>query len=361
LQLRKLQLKNFRCFNTLDLDLNSNLVLIQGDNGSGKTSILEALSYLCFLKSFRTHVTKELIHEQNQSFFIKAEFESPEYNEIQVGFSGKKRVVKINGKLIQSYKELMVYYRTITLTEDDLDLIKGSPEIRRSFIDQHILLNNPQSLHLFRKYKQILENRNALLFKGRYQYEDYTLWTEALWQQAKLIQKIRIDSLLQIEAELNNLILQNFPELKVKFQYEAKLHLQQEHFSDFIGQNPNLLINEEYQKRSLFGTHLDDFSIIFSDRKTKIFASRGQQKLLVLLTKVAQIKLLCQLGYQDSITFLLDDFMTDFDSKKIESLVNMLCCLGIQLIFTCPTVDSKLKSLLTQKNVLIIHLNESPI
>lgn len=354
MQLTKLQLRNFRCFDQINIDLDAPLILIQGQNGSGKTSILEALSYLCFLRSFRTHITKELVNEENYSFFIKAGFSGIDYSEIQVGFSNKKRLVKIDGKVIQSYKDIMNYYRTVTLIDDDLDLIRGSPENRRSFIDQYIILENPQLLHTLRKYKQILENRNALLFKGDYKYDDYLLWTKALCNQGKIIQQFRIEALQAIEKELNNIVSTYFPELKISFKYEPKFNLQND---SFIQIEQKFYHNEQIYKRSLFGPHLDDFSIIFLEKKTKAFASRGQQKLLVLLIKVAQIKILINSSKQlGCMVFLLDDFMTDFDTKKIEILIPMLCSLGVQLIFTSPLSDSFLKQILIEKNALIVYL-----
>jgi DNA replication and repair protein RecF len=357
LQLRKLQLKNFRCFDQLSIDIDSPLILIEGNNGSGKTSILEALSYLCFLRSFRTHITKDLINDQKENFFIKAEFCNPDNNEIQVGFSNKKRLIKVNGSSVKTYKDLIESYRPITLIEDDLDLIKGSPEIRRIFIDQCILLNNPQILETFKKYKQVLERKNALLNKGSVKYEDYCLWTESLWKYGKIIQKVRIENLSLISIELNKIILQNFPELKVNFKYETKYNLQQEKFEEFLNLSPYLFNNEQLYKRSLFGTHLDDFSITFHDKKTKTFASRGQQKLVILLIKIAQIELLKSYGFSKSLVFLLDDFMTDFDYKYLQALIPLLYSLNIQLIFTCPTQESALKRLLIEKNALIVNLN----
>lgn len=361
MQLNRLQLKNFRCFNELDINLSSPIVLIEGKNGSGKTTILEALSYLCYLRSFRTHITKDMIHEDSNNFFVKIELsnqEEPttETYQIKAGFSGRKRLVKINDKAVQSYKELMHYYRTITLTEDDLGLIKEGPELRRSFIDQHIMLHDSQSLQDFRKYKKLLANRNALLFKGSYTKEDYFLWTQSLWAQSNKIQRMRISALKAIDNELEAIIETNFPKLKVVFKYEPKDKKICDSFEEFWDLNSNLYEGEQFNKRSLFGAHLDDFSIMFLDKKTKAFASRGQQKLVVLLLKVAQIKLLSKNNH-GSVIFLLDDFMTDFDSNRIEELVLLLCELNTQLIFTCPLLEGHLRNILIEKKALVVPLN----
>ena len=98
-------LKNFRCFDHISFDLDESILLVQGANGTGKTSLLEALHYACYLRSFRTHLPKDLVMFDKNSFFIKTTFRETTAqlsleNEIQVGFTGDKRLVKINQKCI---------------------------------------------------------------------------------------------------------------------------------------------------------------------------------------------------------------------------------------------------------------------
>ena len=108
------------------------------------------MHYLCYLRSFRTHLPQELVQFGQDNFFIKARLENgnaADGYDLQVGFSNKKRLVKVNNKSIASYKELLDYYRIVTITEDDLGLIKDGPEERRLFIDQAIMLADPEFLH----------------------------------------------------------------------------------------------------------------------------------------------------------------------------------------------------------------------
>ena len=122
MRLTHLHIKNFRCFNTLELDFTTPITLIEGLNGTGKTSLLEALHYVCYLRSFRTHIPSELVQFGQEHFFIRAQLqkEDHEQHNLQVGFSHKKRLVKVDEKSIGSYKEILNYYRIVTLTEDDL-------------------------------------------------------------------------------------------------------------------------------------------------------------------------------------------------------------------------------------------------
>lgn len=346
MRISHLSIKNFRCFNTLELDFNSPITLIEGLNGTGKTSLLEALHYLCYLRSFRTHIPSELVHFGQEHFFIKARLQKEtDEHHLQVGFSHRKRLVKIDEKSIGSYKELLNYYRIVTLTEDDLELIKGGPEERRLFVDQAIILEDADHVLLSKRCKDIVDNRNALLKRGGSR-DSYMLWTEQLWQVTAHIQASRIKMLAQLEQAVQVLIDTYFArEFSISFVYQPKKPLL-DSFEAFIASHGNLYQDEIRFARSLFGAHLDDFSIQFKDIRSKSFASRGQQKLIVLLLKVAQIRLLESLGRPAIL--LLDDFMTDFDQTKAQILIAILCSLKIQLIFTVPTTEGFLqKELLT--------------
>lgn len=347
MRISHLSIKNFRCFNTLELDFASPITLIEGLNGTGKTSLLEALHYLCYLRSFRTHIPSELVQFGQEHFFIKARlFKEHDEHNLQVGFSHKKRLVKVDEKTIGSYKELLNYYRIVTLTEDDLDLIKGGPEERRLFIDQVIILEDADYVSLMKRCKDIVDNRNALLKHGG-SSDSYALWTKQLWQITFQIQQSRIKILAQLERTVQELVGSSFnQEFTIAFGYQPK-KASGSSFEEFINTHTSLYQDEQRFGRSLFGAHLDDFSIQFRDTKSKAFASRGQQKLIILLLKVAQIRLL-ERQHRPAI-LLLDDFMTDFDHSRAQTLITILCNLKIQLIFTVPTTEGFLqKALLTQ-------------
>jgi len=357
--LTEIQIKNFRCFSQISLELKGPLVLIQGVNGSGKTSLLEALHYLCFLRSFRTHSPRDLIHFGSEGFFIKAQIDDAQSasHEIQVGFAGKKRLVKINQKAISSYKELMDYYRIVTITEDDLHLISSGPEIRRAFIDQALLLDDPEFIQIMRNYKHIVDSRNALLAQGRINLESYTLWTDQLWATSRILQERRIAMLGQLQDITNQMLAENFNDpLSVAFAYSPKKVGPEVDEIEFKAMQPGLYAEETRFARSLFGAHLDDFVIKFQDKKSKVFASRGQQKLIVLLMKVAQMKHIGGNKGGNSTIFLLDDFMTDFDPGRAHTLLDILCGLENQLIFTSPIDRGSFEDKLSDRGAYQVKL-----
>ncbi len=356
MRLEKIELKNFRCFTKATFDFSNDVIIIYGNNGSGKTSIIEALHYLCYLSSFRSRLPSEIAQFESDSFFIKGFItqDNHELVEIQVGFAKKQKIAKIGQNPIASYKELFPYYQIVTLTIDDLELIQGSPIIRRNFIDQAILLANPEFMEPLKRYKQILQQRNAL-FQNNFSHESYVIWTKQLWEQSRLIQNMRIASLDKLNKRISQLLIDFFdPSYTLDITYSYKHIIPNESFEKFLERKKGLLAYESITKRSDFGAHLDDFTLQFCSKKLKNFGSRGQQKLLVLLIKVAQILNLQEM--KNNPIFLLDDFVTDFDKQRLEDILKLLLTLECQLIISSPVREKLLEELLSTVNISTIEL-----
>ena len=353
----KITLCNFRCFSSQTFTFNKSLVLIEGKNGVGKTALLEAIHYLCYLKSFKTHTPRELIRFDQDGFFIQANvlcnqalpeetisdhttFEN-ECDEIQIGSTSKKRIVKINGKQISSFSEFSTNLKVVSLAECDMQLVQGSPECRRSFIDQYVFLHNPSFADELQKYRATLKQRNAL-FQYSFDQTGYDIWTRKLWQLALSIQKQRTKYLSQLTKTINLLQKACDFSIPISMPYRSKRKLQAT-VEEFMAQNPTLQEDEIGYQRTLFGTHLDDFIIMFNGRNSRLFASRGQQKLILILSKIAQIRDLHNKGHQS--VFLLDDFMTDFDEEKLDILIPLLTSLKSMVFFT----SAQQKGVLYQK------------
>lgn len=316
------------------------IVLLEGCNGTGKTTLLEALYYVCYLRSFRTHLPSELIRFEHANFFVRASVHSDNLvHEIQVGFSQGKRSVKIDKKGVNSYKELMSYYRVVSLIEDDLTIIKGEPQARRAFIDQTILLLDGSYASTMQDFRKIVNNRTRLIQQLQARNDNYIIWTRHLWEKSHEIQKKRRELVTRLLDEVHFLVATYFDNAyTITCSYVARYTKQNQSFDEFMQEHKDLFEYERKMGRSAFGAHLDDLSIQLENKKTKRLASRGQQKLIVLLFKIAQARFITR--SQGPVLFLLDDFMTDFDAKTVERLITLLCDLPGQLIFTTPVSDS---------------------
>ena len=144
-------------------------------------------------------------------------------------------------------------------------------------------------------------------------------------------------------------------DISISFEYKPKKIDFADSYADFMGKVDDLRQSELRFRRSLFGAHLDDLVIKFQSKKSKNYASRGQQKLVVLLLKAAQLKNLTK--KRGKAVFLLDDFMTDFDEKKAALLAKFLVSLDCQLIFTSPAKSGFFDELLLQMGACKIELS----
>ena len=359
--IRSLHLKNFRCFSGSKFDFDAPIVLIEGANGSGKTSLLEALHYTSYMRSFRASTPRDLIQFGSESFYISAVFNDHTINVgvLSATANTTKRQIKIDQTTITSYKELRDYSRLITITEDDLMLIKGGPEKRRLFIDHGLLLINDEAFDMFKLYQEVLNNRNALLVKEQVvDPQEILFWTQKLWDLSLLIQEQRKNLVTLLSNHALKFLAKYWPDYQLLFAYQAKEQLNStESFDAFYSRQveSGFFDKERRYRRSLFGAHLDDIEITFGLKSARHYSSRGQQKLIVILLKLALVEYLLQSKGQTA--FLLDDFTTDFDATVVEKIMSLLLTSKAQLIFVSPLINGSESLFFTKHAIAILKIS----
>ncbi len=336
---------NFRSFPSSNFDFDRDIVVIKGNNGSGKTTLLEALYYGCYLRSFKTRSADELIRHGANEFFLQLSTDNDdgETHEIKIGISKTAKTAKVDEKRIKSPREILDWLRIVSMTEDDLDLIRGAPEVRRTFLNQMLILEDFVNFEKIKRHKKIAMNRMLLLNEIRQRHrgmlppaqrEHLKAWTEQLWAAATEIQAKRETFLEQLSLEVNKLLSQYFigKDLRMSLHYERRRMGSHRTFEEFWKMHAGVgLIEECVTGRNTFGIQLDNFSIEFSGSNARNFASRGQQKLLVFLMKIAGIT-----GCTDEFCILLDDFLTDLDEKRIAQAMELIGQHKTQTFITSP-------------------------
>ena len=184
---------NFRNLKNDTIDLASKEIFFVGENGQGKSNILESLYYSAYGVSFRTHVDHQITKKGESSFSLNSLFRRSENDTqaISVIFENNKKIIKKNGNKIQDRKELISTVPCILFCHDDLRFATGDPEARRFFVDQSLTLYDSSYLDESRNYKKILKSRNSILKSHEYEMLD-TLDTQLVQYGLYIQQKRKI-------------------------------------------------------------------------------------------------------------------------------------------------------------------------
>jgi len=342
MKISSIKLTKFRCFESKNFEFDSNIVQILGANGIGKTSLLESIYYSCYLRSFKTHAPKELVNFDSNIFSIVTNVNGLYGKDtINSGFENAKKFAKINNKSITSFKEIHDILKVITITQNDIAVIDGSPLSRRSFLDHAIVLFDSEYLNEIAKYNKILRNRNSLFFMPKRDLESYVIWTRELLKISQVIQQKRAVMISLIQDQLNSLSNDLSKPINIKLEYRpTESTIELENLSvDIVSQQHLDTFNKEYfYKRTLFGAHLDDFDILFNDKTARVYSSRGQQKLIIFLLKFALIKHAHNLSLE--FILLIDDFFSDFDHDRSQDLLLVASKLASQIFITAPNENN---------------------
>jgi len=177
----RLSLKDFRSYENLELSLKAGQNIFIGENGEGKTNIIEALMYLALLSSHRISSDQPLIKLDSERAYIRAKIESDERTtlvELEIN-NGKANRAKVNQNPVRSQKELLGLVKSVCFSPEDLDLVRGDPSERRSFLDQLLIQQSPRLAGVISDYERALKQRNSLL-KSRAPESSLRSWSEHL-------------------------------------------------------------------------------------------------------------------------------------------------------------------------------------
>ena len=340
---KSLSLSNFRNYNRLFIEFNQDINILIGDNGQGKTNLIEAIYLLSVGKSFKTHIIKQMIMFDYDFAKVKGEVIS----------NNKKRYLEII--LCNDFKRSKIYYQKIyniseyvgllnvvVFIPDDLYLVKGGPRNRRRFVDLELSKISPIYVFNLSKYNNLLKERNKylkVLNKKNMNSDEYLevldeqlakLQVELIKKRIKFINKLgeKVKLIYQMiskkDDEIIDLCYLCF--LKNEINYENILSMYKKNHQRDI----------RYMQTHI-GIHKDDLGIYMNGNIADLFASQGQQRTIVLAMKVALIELI-----KDEIgeypVLLLDDVLSELDETRKNMLLDILNQ-KIQTFITTTSID----------------------
>lgn len=314
--LNKIEIKGFRCYENATFNFeNDNKVIFVGKNAIGKTSVVEAIYYLAFGRSFKTTKDDEIIQKnaKNNAMYIKATFNNGETTEI--GYDGKNKLIKRNTKKIKTLSEMLGYFMIGLFTPDDLLLVKGDPKNRRKFIDLSLCQVDKEYLNALQNAKNALKERNEYLktidlSKKAVDYSFLDAITKAYIDASETVEKKRTQFIAEISDTVVDFVsLISTQQDKVSLNYLPNVNV--DNFWKTYAERKEYDISA---KTTTWGINRDDFLVYINDSKAEDTASQGQIRTVCLALKLAVIKYYKK--KTNNILIILDDIFSELDENR---------------------------------------------
>ena len=341
MKLRRFRAEGFRNIGTCDITFADGANLMIGGNAEGKTNAVEGIYLFSRGRSFRTSDDKELVGFGREGFRISVEYEDRDgVSTLEYALFGRQRQRKKNGYKLSSVAEMIGSFRSVLFYPDDLRLVKGEPEERRSFLNVAAAQYDPVYLSEYKSFKTALENRNALLksaSRGEPVDEgELIAWGEVMAKHSARIYLARseyVERLSHYAAEHMQRLSGGRDALAIrhKSDIEGKITDPVEAEAEYGRIYTAGLERERIVGTSLWGPQRDDLVIELSGKAARSFSSQGQQRSIVLSLKLGEGEVIRE-RFGEYPVFLFDDVLSELDHARRSYLLHSIG--GMQTIIT---------------------------
>lgn len=365
---KKLSLQHYRNYESLTLDSFGGVNLMIGRNAQGKTNLLEALFFLALTKSHRTSKDRELISFGATHAVVHADIEK-KYGDLslEVRLSAQGKKAKLNGLEQRKLSDFIGSLNVVMFAPEDLEIVKGTPGIRRRFLDMEIGQVQPGYLYHLQQYQKVLLQRNNLLKQMWGGSPDQgvmlEIWNEQLVEHGVKIIKKRKQFIRKLQKWADhihggitggseNLSLSYLPSFgEVEEEDEAVL------LSQFMIKLSQMKDQEIRRGMTLAGPHRDDLAFHINGNEAQVYGSQGQQRTTALSLKLAEIELIHEEIGEYPI-LLLDDVLSELDPYRQTQLIETFQS-KVQTFITATGIESINASRL--QDASIYHVQEGQV
>jgi len=358
--LEKLSLVNFKNYDQLDLAFSSRINCFVGNNGSGKTNLLDAIHYLSLTKSYFNNIDSQSIMHTKDFFVIQGDYTRKDLPEkIYCGVKkGKRKTFKRNNKDYSRFSEHVGLLPVVMVSPADSSLITEGSEERRKFMDAVISQYDVTYLDYLIRYNRALVQRNVLLKefakKNNFQSSQLEIWDEQLITLGKYIHSVRkqfIKDLVPVFQGHYDTISEK--KEKVYLEYSSQLLN-----NDFAGLLKESLDKDRILQYTTAGIHKDDLTLAIDGYPIKRTGSQGQQKTYLVALKLAKFDFITKInGF--SPLMLLDDVFDKFDTDRVKQIIKLVSQDTFGQIFITDTsrerIELVLQGLETDSNVYSVE------
>ncbi len=338
MHLKRISYQGVRNLEQGEITLCRGLNIVYGVNGAGKSSLLEAISFLTTGRSFRTIKLNLMVSEQADQLVVFGQDEQDKPIGISYDSHKRTKVVKINGQQINALSELTALYPTQVLSPESYHLIDSGPTERRKYLDWCLFHVKPSYHQAWKKYNTILKQRNSLLKSSEQSNLEaqITIWDRQLCEMAELVNQER----RSILAKLQEMLEKTIKELSVGFCDLLEIAYYAGFTGDLAEKLKSSLKSDRESGFTKYGPHKADLRIKVNGYLAKDYLSRGQKKVLINSLFLAQTLLLKSLTNKDSL-FVIDDFTSELDDENQQALLALLLAQdNVQVVLSCLQQDS---------------------
>ncbi len=332
MELDWLELSGYRCYANLRFEPAPGVNVLVGNNGAGKTSVLEAIAYLGLLRSFRGTPDEAIVSTDAESALLRGEFSVPSGSvrvEVEIPEEGR-RVILLNGKRPKRNRDVLAQVPVVAFQPDDLDVVKRGPSLRRGYLDDLAAQLRPQAAADQQEYDRALRQRNALLRHEGRSVDRTTLdaWDARVTEDGARVLVHRLRVLDALDAHLAEAYRLGGASGSLTWEYVSNwgatprddLATAEAKLSDALAARRDRDLD---QRTTTAGPHRDDPMLVVDGRPARTMASQGEQRTIAVSLRIGAYRLLAQERPTLPI-LLLDDVFSELDRTRATGVLDLL-------------------------------------
>jgi DNA replication and repair protein RecF len=362
MRLVSLRLHDFRSYKHLTLLPPDGVTVFVGENGAGKTNLLEAVHLCCLGRSHRTSYDRELIRHGQDTAAVQVRVERRTgADEVGVRLytqQKRKKLLYVNGKTASRIGELIGHVTCVMFSPEDLDIAKGAPALRRRFMDMLLSQSQPAYFYALQRYNTVMKQRNALLhvLQRGGDMSQLSIWDEQISMACAPVVRQRQNAAIAIDklARAHYSYISGKADELFSLEYCGSLSRSSDPEADMLAGLAASREEDIHHMSTGFGPHRDDIRLMLCGQDIKAFGSQGQMRTAVLAMRLSELDLLTE-KQEETPLLLLDDVLSELDISRRARLMSRIG--SVQTLLTC----TDLSDLADSKPAAILHVHDGQL